>query len=43
MNAALDPQASLSPTTGNVFGQNCMGSPEVIKSANFEQLTAKLK
>ncbi|MFA6561955.1 MAG: LPP20 family lipoprotein [Verrucomicrobiia bacterium] len=42
MNAALIPK-QLSPMMGNVFGQNYMGSPEVIEFANFEQLMARLK
>ena len=42
MNAALIPK-QLSPTMGNVFGQNYVGSPEVIEFANLEQLMAKPK
>ncbi len=42
MNAALIPK-QLSPTMGNVFGQNYVGSPEVIEFANFEELMARLK
>lgn len=41
MNAALIPK-QLSPMMGNVFGQNYVGSPEVIEFANFEQMVGKL-
>lgn len=41
MNAALIPK-QLSPVMGNVFGQNYLGSPEVIEYANFEQLMGKM-
>ncbi|MBM3892601.1 MAG: hypothetical protein FJ388_26075 [Verrucomicrobia bacterium] len=42
MNASLIPK-QLSPTMGNVFGQNYVASPEVIEFANFEDLMAKLR
>jgi hypothetical protein len=42
INGALIPK-QLSPTMGNVFGRNYMGSPEVIEFANFEQMMPMLR